>query len=111
MINYDQFKTVELKVVRVIEAEKVEGSEKLLKLMVNDGTKDEAGIDQPRQIVSGIAKWYAPEDMVGKNIVIVANLEPRQLMGLESNGMILAAGSPPALLIPDQDVEPGTLIN
>ncbi len=111
MINYDQFKTVELKVVRVLEASKVEGSEKLLKLLVDEGIKNEAGEIQSRQIVSGIAKWYTPEEMVGKNITIVANLEPRMLMGLESNGMILAAGETPALLVPDKDIEPGTAVN
>ena len=110
MINYDQFKSIELKVVTILSAEPVEGSEKLLRLMVDDGQKDETGQPVGRQIVSGIAKWYSPENLPGKQIVIVANLEPRMLMGLESNGMILAAGDPPAVLMPDKLTEPGSSI-
>ncbi len=106
MITIDDFKKIELKVARVISAERVEGSEKLLKLEVDLG-------DEKRQIVSGIAKSYNPEDLVGKEIIIVANLEPRSLMGLESQGMVLAAGSEagPVLLIPEKEVAPGTKIS
>jgi len=82
----DEFQKVDLRVGTVLEAERVDGSEKLLKLKVDLG--EEAG---PRQILSGIAKWYAPEDMAGKQVVVVANLEPRMMMGFESNGMLLAA--------------------
>lgn len=64
-------------------AERVEGSGKLLKLQVDVG--------EMRQIVSGIAKEYAPEDLVGKSVIVIANLDPRMMMGLESQGMILAA--------------------
>lgn len=103
MISFDEFKKVELRVARVLEADRVEGSDKLLKLKVSLGSEE-------RQIVSGIGKIYEPADMVGKNIVIVANLEPRQLMGLESQGMILAASDDrgPAVLIPDRETAPGT---
>lgn len=106
MITIDDFKKIELKAVKVISAERVEGSEKLLKLEVDLG-------DEKRQIVSGIAKSYNPEDLVGKEIIIVANLEPRSLMGLESQGMVLAAGSEagPVLLIPEKEVAPGTKIS
>jgi methionyl-tRNA synthetase len=86
MINLEQLRQIDLRVGRVIAAERVEGSEKLLKLQVDLG--EEAG---PRQILSGVAKWYAPEDMVGVQVVAVANLEPRMIMGLESQGMLLAA--------------------
>jgi methionyl-tRNA synthetase len=86
MINLEQLRQIDLRVGRVIAAERVEGSEKLLKLQVDLG--EEAG---PRQILSGVAKWYAPEDMVGVQVVAVANLEPRMIMGLESLGMLLAA--------------------
>ena len=106
MITIDNFKKIELKVVKVISVERVEGSDKLLKLEVDLG-------DEKRQIVSGIAKSYNPEDLVGKEIIIVANLEPRSLMGLESQGMVLAAGSEsgPVLLVPEKEVAPGTKIS
>ena len=85
MINIDELQKVDLRVGIVTAAERVDGSEKLLKLMVD------LGEPALRQILSGVAKWYAPEDMVGKRIVVVANLEPRMMMGMESNGMLLAA--------------------
>ena len=105
MISVDDFKKVELKVAKVISAERVEGSEELLKLEVDLG-------GEKRQIIAGIGKAYSPEDLTGKQIIIVANLEPRSLMGLESQGMVLAANaeSGPVLLIPDKDVIPGTEI-
>src|SRR3989344_7816232 len=105
-INYESFSAVDLRVATVLSAERVEGSEKLLKLEVDLG-------DEKRQIVSGIAKSYNPESLVGKEIIIVANLEPRSLMGLESQGMVLAAGSDagPVLLIPEKEVAPGTKIS
>ena len=86
----------------------MEGSEKLLKLQINIG--EEAS----RQILSGIAKHYAPEDLVGKRVVIIANLEPRMLMGHESRGMLLAAhgaDEAPVLLLPAGDVPPGAKIS
>ena len=105
MINIDDFKKVELKVAKVISAEIVEGSEKLLKLEVNLG-------EEKRQIIAGIGKVYEPETLIGKQIVIVANLESRSLMGLESQGMVLAANaeSGPVLLVPDREIVPGTEI-
>lgn len=103
MINYDDFSKVELKIAKVLAADPVEGSEKLLKLQVDLG-------NEQRQILSGIAKWYAPEQLIGKSVVIVANLEPRMMMGLESNGMLLAASDEagPVILLPEHDVPPGT---
>ncbi len=102
-IPYDDFARSELKIVHIKTAERVEGSEKLLKIIVDDGS----GTD--RQIISGIGKFYDPADLPGKQIVIVANLEPRTLMGLESNGMLLAASGEEslALLIPDKPLPPG----
>lgn len=87
-ITYDDFKKVEMKVGKILSAEAVEGSERLLKLSVDFAE------NSPRQIVSGIAKYF-PEasSLVGKKVAFVTNLEPRKLMGLESNGMILAAKS------------------
>jgi methionyl-tRNA synthetase len=84
VILYDDFKKVDLRVGVVQQAEAVEGSEKLLKLMVDIG-------GETRQIVSGIRKWYSPEQMVGKTIVMVVNLKPAKLFGVESQGMLLAA--------------------
>jgi methionyl-tRNA synthetase len=83
LINIDDLAKVALKVGKVISAEKVEKSEKLLKLQVDIGEK--------RQIVAGIAKSYTPDDLIGKKIVVVANLKPAKIMGIESHGMLLAA--------------------
>jgi methionyl-tRNA synthetase len=83
LITYDDFIKVQLRVAEVIEAEKVKKSEKLLRLKVKLENEE-------RQVVAGIAKSYNPEDLIGKKVVIVANLQPAKLMGLESKGMILA---------------------
>jgi len=83
-ITIDDFAKVELRVAQVVSAERVPGADKLLKLMVDVGT-------ETRQILAGIAKAYSPESLVGRKIVIVANLQPRKMRGLESNGMLLAA--------------------
>ena len=85
MVKFEQFKEIELKVAKILEAERVEGSEKLLKLKIDIGEEN------PRQLVAGIGKAYAPEDLMGKQVVIIANLDPRMMMGLESRGMLLAA--------------------
>jgi methionine--tRNA ligase beta chain len=105
MISFEDFQKIDLRVAKIIKAEKIEGSEKLLKLEVNLGK-------EIRQIVAGIAKFYQPEDLVGKEIVVVANLEPKKLMGLESQGMLLAAddNGKPIILIPEKEVAPGTKI-
>lgn len=110
MINYDDFSKIELKVARVLEAVRVEGSEKLIKLQVSVGDKNETGELINRQILAGIGKSYEPENLVGKEIVVVVNLEPRKLMGEESNGMLLAASDENgiAVLIPDREVLPGS---
>lgn len=102
-IDYDDFKKLDLKVGTILEAEKVEKSENLLKIKVTIGEKE-------RQVVSGIAKFYNPEDLVGKQVIIVVNLKPRKFMGVESQGMLLAAESEDgsfSLLTVDKDVTPG----
>jgi len=106
MVSIDDFKKSELRVAKVLEATRVEGSEKLLKLKLDLG---EAG---ERQILSGIGKQYDPEALMGRMIIIVANLEPRQMMGLESQGMLLAASDHEviSILMQDKDVTPGSLI-
>lgn len=105
MINFDDFAKVELKVGTILEAEELPGSEKLIKLKVD---LDEG---QPRQILAGIKKWYKAKDLAGKQVVVAANLAPRMMMGLESQGMILCAdGKKPIFLKPTQKVPPGTKI-
>jgi methionine--tRNA ligase beta chain len=106
MISFEEFKKIELKVGKVLNAEKIEGSEKLLKLIVDLG-------DEKRQLVAGIAKYYEPEDLIDKEIVVVANLEPKKLMGIESQGMLLAANvdGEPVILIPEKEVPPGTIVS
>lgn len=105
-MTIDEFSKVELKVGSIIEAERVEGSEKLLKLKVN------LGEEAPRQILSGIGKHYAPEEIVGRQAVFITNLEPRMMMGLESNGMLLAASGDEklALIGVDKELPPGSLV-
>ena len=91
MITYDDFMKVQLRTAEVISAEKVTKSEKLLKLKVKLD-------DEERQVIAGIAKSYQPENLIGKKVVIVANLQPAKLMGLESKGMILAVETKEGLL-------------
>lgn len=112
MINYEEFQKIELRAAKILSAERVEGSDKLLRLMLDAGDKDEAGNLQPRQIVAGIGKVYDPADLVGREIIIVANLEPRALMGIESQGMLLAAKDEngPVILMPEKEVPPGAKI-
>ncbi len=103
-ISIDDFAKVELRVALVKTAEKVKGADKLLRLEVDLG-------NEVRQIVAGIAEAYAPETLVGRKVVIVANLAPRKLRGLESNGMIVAAspeGGKPVLAAFLEDVPVGT---
>ena len=104
-ITYDDFAKVELKVAKIKEAVRVEKSEKLIKLQLEVG-------DEKRQVVAGIGKAYAPEDLIDKEIVIVANLAPKALMGIESHGMLLAAGGGenPVLLTPEKEIESGAKV-
>ncbi|CCO05171.1 Methionyl-tRNA synthetase [Ruminococcus bicirculans (ex Wegman et al. 2014)] len=102
-ITIDDFATVDLRVALVKDCEKVKKSKKLLCLQLDDGFGG-------RQVVSGIAAWYKPEDLIGKKVVIVANLKPVKLCGVESNGMICAADTPDgaaSVIFPDQDLPCG----
>ena len=85
LIGIEDFMNVELRTAKILSCEKVPKAKKLLKLQIDLGYEQ-------RQVVSGIAKWYAPEDLIGKTIIVVANLKPATLCGIESNGMILASG-------------------
>jgi len=87
-IGIEDFAKVELRVGIVKSAERIQGADKLLKLLVDIG-------DEVRQVLAGIALSYTPEDLVGRKVVIVANLAPRKMRGLESNGMLLAASVGP----------------
>ena len=104
-ISIEDFAKVELKIGRVVAAERVEKSDKLIRLKVDIG--------EERQVVAGIGKAYDPEYLVGKEIVVVANLKPAKLMGVESRGMLLAASDEdgkPSILILDREVKPGTRV-
>jgi len=118
MISIENFKNIELKVGEILSAERVEGSDKLLKLSVDLGPSTGSGQARDvRQIIAGIGKAYEPEALVGKQIAVVANLEPRTFtlrlgsgqVVLESQGMLLAAGDAagPVLLVPERPVVPG----
>ena len=104
-ISIDQFMEIDLRVADIRAAEKVEKSKKLIKLTVFDGENE-------RTLVAGIATRYAPEELVGRKVVIVANLQPAKLMGVESNGMVLAASisGEPSLLSVDPSVPAGTKV-
>jgi methionine--tRNA ligase beta chain len=104
-VAIDDFIKLEFKVGTVVEASDIEGSERLLKLTVD------LGEESHRQILSGIKQWYRPEDLEGEQFVFITNLEPRKMMGLESQGMILAAdGEKPVPLVPQEKVPNGSKI-
>ena len=107
MISYPEFQNVDMRVGKILSAERVEGSEKLLKLKVDIGL--EIG---ERQIIAGIGKVYDPEVIVGREIIVVVNLESRFLLGFESQGMLLSADdeSGPILLGLNKDALPGAKI-
>ncbi len=109
-ITIDDFAKVQLRVGKIVEAEKVEKADKLLKFSVQIG-------EETRTIVSGIAKYYTPEEMLGKNVVVVFNLKPAKLRGIESQGMLLCAcdklddGSENVVLVcPEKDVKSGSVV-
>ena len=106
MVSFEDFYKLELKVGTVLEAEDVEGSEKLIKLKVD------LGEEIPRQVLAGVKQWYKSAEFVDKQVVVVANLEPRMMMGLESQGMMLAADSEdgPVFLTVPKKVPAGTKI-
>lgn len=105
MIKFADFQKIHLRVAKILSAEKIEESDKLIRLQVDLG-------DEKRQIIAGIGKTYQPGDLDGKEIVIVANLEPRKLMGYESQGMLLAASDGnPVVLMPEKEVPAGSKIS
>jgi methionyl-tRNA synthetase len=106
LISIDDFMKVKLRVGRVFEAEPLEGSDKLLKLQIVIG-------EEKRQIIAGIRKNYSPEDLIGRQVVVVYNLKPAKLRGAESQGMLLAATDTEGgaiLLQPDKEAPEGTQV-
>ncbi len=105
-INLENLQKLEIRVGTIVSAEKLEGSEKLLKLIFDFGEFGE------RQVLSGIAPWFTPESLVGKQVPVILNLEPRKMMGLESQGMLLATDGAdgPVLLHPETQVPNGSAL-
>jgi len=106
MISIDEFRRIELKVATIKKAEPHPNADKLLVLQIDLGSEE-------RQIVAGIRGHYAPEELIGKQVVVVANLETARLRGLESQGMVLAAsdGERIVILTPEKQVSPGARIS
>jgi methionyl-tRNA synthetase len=105
MVTIEDFAKVEIKIGKVIEAKRVEGSNKLIVIKVDTG--------EERQIVAGIGKAYSPEELMGKSIVVVTNLQPAKLMGVESQGMLLAASDAEgklAILTTDKEIKEGSRV-
>jgi len=102
MISYDEFSKLDLRIARIESAESIDGADKLLKLSVNLGS-------ETRTLAAGIAGHYEPQSLIGRQIVMLANLEPKMLCGVESQGMLLAADvkGKPFLLQPDAEVPEG----
>ncbi len=105
LVAYDEFAKLDLRVGKILECEAVEDSDKLLKCTIDIGSSQ-------RQILAGVQEWYEVSEMVGKTVVIVANLEPKKMAGLTSQGMILMADDPdkPILITPEEKVGIGTIV-
>ena len=103
-ISFDDFKKLDIRIGTIVVAERIEGADKLLRLEIDLGS-------EKKQILAGIAQWYTPDDLVGKQIPILANLEPRMMRGLESQGMMLAADDGrPILLHPQEKITAGSIV-
>jgi methionine--tRNA ligase beta chain len=113
MVTLEDFKKIEVRAGKILSAEKIPETDRLLKLSVDFAEKDELGNPKPRQIVSGISLHFPdPAVLVGKTCMFVANLEPRTIKGIESNGMLFAVSTPEgafSLLEPNDLIPPGTL--
>lgn len=103
-IKFEDFEKLEIRIGKILSAEKVEGADKLLKFEVDLG-------DEKRQIVAGLSEFFEPKYFVGKKVPVITNLEPRKLRGLESQGMILVVDAEkPVLLVPEKEVPPGSVV-
>ena len=111
IISFEDFVKVEIRIGKILTAGRVEGSDKLLKLEVDFGVS-ETGEGIKRQIIAGIAQFYAPEVLIGKECPFAYNLAPRMLKGLESQGMILCPSDDagPVLMHPDKEIPPGSIV-
>ncbi len=105
MIDFEDFQKLDLRIAKVIKAEKVESAEKLLKLEIDLGK-------EKRELVAGIGQVYGPEELIGREIVVVVNLKPKVIRGIKSQGMLLAAdvGGRAVILEPESQVPPGTKV-
>lgn len=106
MITFDDFKKLDIKIGKILSAENVQGTDKLIKLEIYFGAEEK------RQLVAGLADMYNPSSLIGKEIPVLINLEPRKIRGIESQGMVLAIDveGKPVLLYPDKEVPPGSKI-
>jgi len=106
IVSFEDFQKLDMRVAKVLSAERVEGTAKLFKMQIDLGTEE-------RQIVAAIAEYYQPEDMPGKNIVVVTNMKPAKIRGVESTAMLLAAteGDKLALLTLDKDLPLGAKVS
>lgn len=113
-ISFEDFARVDLRIARIVHAEPHPNADRLIKLQLDDGS------GTPRQICAGIREFYNPDDLVGKSIVIVANLAPRKIRGEESRGMLLAASDAPkdadgprrvVVMTPMSDIAPGSTVS
>ena len=106
VVSYEEFSKMDLRIGKIAKAEPVQGSRNLVKMLIDIGGGEN------RQAVAGIAQYYNPKDLEGKNVVVIANLQPRKMFGIESNVMILAAEDDKtvSILLPDQPVKTGSKI-
>ena len=112
MISFEDFAKVDLRIATIVQAEPHPNADRLLKLQLDDGS------GEPRQICAGVREHYDPEDLLGKQIVIVANLEPRVIRGEESRGMLIAGSDSPdgenrrvVVLAPMSELSPGSMVS
>lgn len=110
-ISIEQFTALDIRIATVKEVSPVEGADRLLRLVLDVGDPAAGGLGE-RVVASAIRQWYQPEDLVGKQVIYLANLEPRIIRGVESQGMILAGGEAEAILLqPAKEVSPGTVVH
>jgi len=105
LTTFDDFKKLDLRIGKVLSAERIQGTDKLIKMEIDLGT-------EKRQLVAGMAEFLEPNHLVGKELPVVVNLEPKKFRGIESQGMVLAVDvdGEPVLLHPEKEVPPGSII-
>jgi methionine--tRNA ligase beta chain len=105
LIKFDEFQKLDIRIGTVLSADKIEGSKKLIKVVLDMG-------EEKRQVVAGFGKFLSPEDLIGKQVPIAVNIEPATLMGVESNGVFIAVDPGGAvLLVPEEDVPNGSIVH